>query len=193
MPNKYNPITKPFIMILKSFKNPNFNADLYIHSIVLFTFLTLLFVIYLMQVASDSFKSNIGDLLETSMRPQMNKIKEHPLIKNNIFGLNLKGIMNKIDVPDKYTDNNTYNIKKTLLLINIILWVFIIAVIIIFNMTSCNSQIHWKEIAIQTTITFACIGLIEFMFLKFVILKVVPIEPSYLVTNLFEKTKKKFD
>ena len=193
MPPKYNPITKPFVMILKSFKNPNFNADLYIHSIVLFTFLTILFVVYLMKVTNDGFKSSIGKLLETSMRPQLDKVKEHPLIKNNVFGLNLKGLINKINDPDKYIDNNTFNIKKTLLLINIILWVFIIAVIIIFNMTSCNSQIHWKELAILTTITFACIGLIELMFIKFVILKIVPIEPSYLVNNLLEKTKKKFE
>jgi hypothetical protein len=190
MPNFYN-LLKPFKIIKDSFINPNFNADLYIHSLVLFTFLTVLFIAYLMKVSTDSFKLNIGTLLENSIKPYIDTIKENPLIKNNI--INLKGLINNINTPDKYTENNTYNIKKILLLINILLWVFIIGFIIIFNKTSCNSNINWVEIAITTSITFICIGFIEFIFLKFIIMKIQPIEPSFLVKELLEKTKHKFN
>ena len=194
MPNFYN-LLKPFKMIENPFTNPDFNTDLYVHSLVLFTFLTLLFVVYLMKLTTNSFKSSINNLLEQSIKPEIDKLKKTSLIKSNIFNLNLnlKGLMNKIDTPDKYIENNTYNIKKMLLIINVLLWVFIIGFVIIFNINSCDSKINWIELIISTIITFAFIGFIEFIFLIFIIMKFIPIEPSYLSQKILEKTKQKFN
>ncbi len=174
------------------FKNPTFIADVYIHSLILFTFLTVLFTFLIIKLSKDSFKSELEHVLG-NLKPTFDNIKETPIFKYNMLDINFKNIIDKTHEDDVYVKKNNDENNNMMILINVLFWVFIIFTIILFNYNCSQSgKIDWLEILIQNVIIFSVIGLIEFLFLKLVIIKFVPVKPSFLITKTFELVKEKF-
>ena len=198
------------------FTDPTFISDIYIHTLILFTFLTCLFIFYIVKISKDGFKSHIGEILD-KMEPKINKINIGDLIQNddfdmslkelinsdvfkeNIVDINFKNLINKTDDEDKFVKLNNDNINKTLIVVNILLWVFIISIVILYNRVihghkSCSiyDKINWMEELVQNTIVFSVIGGLELIFLNNIIVKFVPIKPSFLTTYGLDRIKNKF-
>ncbi len=196
--------------------DPTFISDIYIHTLILFTFLTCLFIFYIVKLSKDGFKGHIGEMLD-KMKPKIEKINIGNLIQNedfdmnlkelinsstfkeNIVDINFKNLINKIDDEDKFVKLNNTNINKTLILVNVLLWIFIILIIFLYNKVihghaSCRiyDKINWVEEVIQNTIVFSVIGGLELIFLNNIIVNFIPIKPSFLATYGLEQIKKKF-
>jgi hypothetical protein len=202
--------------MLGIFTDPTFLSDIYIHTLILFTFLTCLFAFYIIKLSTDGFKSHIGDILD-NLKPKIEKLNVNtffqnsnidislkefinsPGVKTSLIDINLKNIIDKTDVEDKFVKQNNKNINNSLVLINVLLWVFIISIVLLYNglirshkECSVYDKINWVEEIIQNTIIFSVIGAIEFIFLMTIIIKFIPVEPSFITKYSLERIKNKF-
>jgi len=182
----------------KSLTNPTFLTDIYIHTLILFTFLSSLFFFYIVDLSMNAFKNHIDEIIH-GMSDKLFKLKETSFIKNNILNLNLKKLIDKKHEEDEFVKQNNKNIKSSIILVNVLLWVFIISIVILYNKLihghkECSKydKIDWVEEIIQNTIVFSVIGIIEFIFLTNIIIKFIPVEPSFIVSYGLEQLKKKF-
>ncbi len=198
------------------FTDPTFISDIYIHTLILFTFLTCLFMFYIVKISKVGFNNHLGDILD-KMKPKIDKMNIGDLIQNsdidlslkdlvnssifkeNIMDINFKNLINKIDDEDKFVKLNNDNINKTLILINVLLWIFIISIVFLYNRlihghASCSiyDKINWVEEIIQNIIVFSVIGGIELIFLNNIIVNFIPVKPSFIATYGLEQIKKKF-
>ncbi len=184
--------------ISEIFTDPTFLSDIFIHTLILFTFLTCLFIYYILGLSITGFKNNISILID-KLKPKLNNIKEHPIIKENVLNINFKNIIKKTDEEDKYVKNNNNNIKTSLLVINVLLWVFILSIVILYNIlihshAECAKydKINWMEELIQNSIIFTIIGIIELVFFNTVIMNYIPVEPSFITKYGLDRLKNKF-
>ncbi len=193
-----------------------FISDIYIHTLILFTFLTFLFMFYIVKISKDGFNFHIGEILD-NMKSNIDNINigdlikyknidmslkefiNNSTIKNNIIDINFKNLINKINEEDKFVKLNNQNINRTLILINVLLWVFIISIVFLYNRVihghkSCSvyNKIDWMEELIQNTIVFSVIGAIELIFLQTIIVNFSPVEPSFITKYSIEQIKNKF-
>lgn len=184
--------------LLESLTNPTFLTDIYIHTLILFTFLSCLFFFYIVDLSTNAFKSHIGEIIY-GMRDKLFKLKETSFIKNNILNLNLKKLIDKQHEEDDFVKQNNKNIKSSIILVNVLLWVFIISIVVLYNLLihshkECSKydKINWIEEIIQNSIIFSVIGIIELFFLMNIIIKFIPVEPSFIVNYGLKKLKAKF-
>ena len=189
--------------ILKTFTHlltdPTFISDIYIHTLILFTFLSCLFIFYIVKLSTTGFKHHISTILD-EFKPSFEQIKENPVFKYNIFNINFENLINNKDVEDKYVEKNNKNITSTLILLNVLLWVFIISIIVLYNTVVLSYDttirkhrtIDWVEELIQNIIIFSVIGAIEILFLNLIIVKFIPVEPSFISSKALEMIKNKF-
>ncbi len=180
--------------IKELFTDPTYVSDIYIHTLILFTFLSCLFIFFIVDLSTNSFRGHIGEMIEHSLNPHINKLKENPFFKNKIVELNIQNIINNTNKEDPYVKINNESIKTSLIIVNVLLWVFIVITVILFN-NLCHDELHidWIEEAIQNGIIFSLIGAIEFIFLTFVIVKFIPVEPSFISQNFLSRIKTKFE
>ncbi len=180
-----------FFEALKNlFNNTTFIADIYVHSMILFTFLSFLFIFYITKISQNSFNAEADHVVEI-LKKSIDKMKEKPIINEAVSLLNLKNLVKNTNVEDKYVKRSNESIKSNIIITNILLWTFIILLIIIVN-TTCNKHIDWKELIIQNFIIFSVIGILEIIFLNFIIIKYIPVEPSYITNKFMEIIKNKF-
>ncbi len=172
------------------FNNTTFVADIYVHSMILFTFLSFLFIFYIQQLSKSSFNSEADHVIDI-LKIKIDELKKKPIVNQGLAFLNLKNLIKKTDVEDKYVQKNNDSIKSNLIITNILLWSFIIILIIIVN-TTCTKHIDWKELAVQNFIIFGVIGLIEVVILNSIIVKYIPVEPSYITNKFMDIIKQKF-
>ncbi len=180
-----------FFEALKNlFNNTTFIADIYIHSMILFTFLSLLFIFFIQKLSINGFNNEVDHGISL-LNTRIDKIKDKPIVKQGLAFINLENIIKNTHVEDKYVKKNNDSIKSNLIIVNILLWFFITLLIIIINNT-CSKHIDWKELAIQNFIIFSVIGAIEVIFLNLIIVKYIPVEPSYISNKFLEIIRDKF-
>ncbi len=93
------------------------------------------------------------------------------------------------DQPEKVREINNKNIFKSLYMF---ITIFIVVFIIIIGISKllCH-KLPIKEILIENVIIFTGIGVVEFLFFYYIILKFIPTKPSFIASYTIESIKKK--
>jgi len=172
----------------KSFSDVNFNINLILHSLILFTFLTLFFTFFISKVSTQVFNDEISHLTEQSIGDKINSIKDNTIVKNTIGVLPIDKLIASYKNPDKAAAMNNKGLLNTVFFVNVLLWVGLIIVIIILKY-NCKSELHLKEILLENAAIFSIVGIIEFLFFTRIALKFVPVQPSF-ISNQFLKSVK---
>ena len=68
--------------------------------------------------------------------------------------------------------------------------VIIFILVIALNKALCH-DVPLKHIIIENLIIFTGIGVVEFMFFKYIILKYIPIKPSFMLEYILDSAKKR--
>jgi hypothetical protein len=111
-----------------------------------------------------------------------NTVEQELLINN----LPLDKISKYYDGVDKTVDAMNKGLLNSLWISNVILWVcFLIGTFLIHDIYN----LHIKDIVIENILTFALIGVAEYLFFTQIGLKFVPVEPSF-ISNQFLDTSK---
>ena len=149
--------------------------DFFIHSLILFTFLSLFYYYYSSELSKDKFEKEIETIID-----------KNEIIYEIMWRLEFDNNYN-INVPkmmDPNTQSNNQMIFNYLLYTNIILWI-----ILIFAIINMNINMNINNLLFSNVITFIIIGLGEFLFFKYVILEYKPVSQSFIRQKFIEKLK----
>jgi len=177
-----------FEILKNSFTDVNFNINLILHSLILFTFLTLFFTFFISKVSTQVFNDEISNLTEHSLGDKINSIKDNTLVKNTMDILPIDKLIANYEKPDKAADMSNKGLLNTVFFVNILLWLGLIIVIILLKY-NCNSELNIKEILLENAAIFSVVGIIEYFFFTRIALKFVPVQPSFISKQFLESVK----
>jgi len=169
----------------------NFGTNIYVHMLFLFTILSSLFIFVISKISSDVINHEITNIVNDNITDYYKDLKENDKqnVKNMLNMAPLELLSRYYDQPEKVRETNNNNVFKTLYtLITVFILVFII--IIAISKLLCH-KLPIKEILIENLIIFSGIGVVEFLFFYYIILKFIPTKPSFIVSYTIESIKKK--
>lgn len=185
----------PTSFVLKEAKqritNINFNVDLFMHFIILFSFLTILFIYLISKLSSDAFNSEVGHLLKEIIEKNTETMKKDPSFEYNSKLLPLDKLhkMFKKQEPTVKTHND--DLIYLIVTINTLLWLFFIVLLFVLKY-NCDSNLNLKEIIFENLVLFTFVGFVEYLFFTKIALKFIPVEPSFISKQFLDALKNKF-
>jgi len=175
-------------IIKKTFIDVNFYTNLYLHSLILFIFLSILFITFISKVSTNAFNKEISELAEKQIHNNISSLNKDPTINNIKKYLSFDKILKYYDKPEiaaKYKNDGIFN---TLLMLNGVLCLFFIILVLILKYLT-NTELHIKDILIENTCAFLFIGIAEYYFFTKIAMKFIPVEPSFITKEFIEKIK----
>ena len=164
--------------------NINFSVNYITHAFILFSFLSIFFIFYMSKIIKGAFDTEMSDIIENIFNSINNKI---PVNSFNKFNLN--ALINIFSKPDEKSGLHNDLLIKSLIIVNIILWIGLISVICILK--SFTTDLDMTHILIENAIIFSIVGVVEYLFFTAIALKFVPVEPSFIKKQAIEILKKK--
>jgi len=169
----------------------NFSMNLFVHVIFLFTILSVLFMFVISKLSSDAINNELIDLVNDNVNNHYNNfnLEQKNVFKNLLNYIPLEKLSKFYAQPEKVRDTNNKHVFSSMKL-TMLLLVILLVIIIVVSRLLCH-QIPMKHIIIENLIIFAGIGVVEFLFFKNIILKYVPVQPSFIMSYLFNSVKNK--
>jgi len=156
----------------------NIICNYFVHSIILFTFLSIFFIFYITKLEKSAFIHEIINLIDNTM-------KSFKLPFNIPNGLDLNKLIQLYSKPDQTTEIYNDLLMKSLIIVNILLWIGLIIVISILKYYNWDT-LELSVILLENFLIFIFIGIIEFLFFTRVAFKFVPVEPSFMKSQLIK-------
>lgn len=170
----------------------NFSTNVYLHVVILFTILGVLYIKLISKVTADAVNHEISDLATDSIDTFYNKLS--PENKDNVKlvlkNLQLERVSKVYSEEDKVRKYNNENVFRSIRM-TIVLFIIILLIIIVVSKLLCHN-IPMKHLLIENIVIFLFVGVVEFSFFKYIILKYIPVEPSFITTYMLEKLKSYF-
>lgn len=166
----------------------NFVVNLFLHLLILFTFLIVFFQFYLVQISRNNAEHEISVIVKDLVR---NAVKVDPKlfqILNTVIPLPLKQLRQEFDRAEPSTQVNNEWLIRTLNIMTILFWVVFVVFVYILSQR-CDEKIHFKELIIENVLVFSVVGVVEVLFFLKVALKYVPIQPSETVKYIENDVK----
>jgi len=176
--------------MFENIQNYNFLINLLLHSLILFTFLTLFFIFFISKVSKKAFNNEIGHQIDNALNKVVPKLKENKmfnLIKDNI---NIKSLLDRYKDADKKVQKKNNSLIKNLVIVNIVLWICFI--LFVRHITSIRNDIDLLTIIGENLIVFSFVGIAEYYFFTRIALKFIPVEPSFISKQFLEELKSQF-
>lgn len=170
----------------------DFSTNVYLHVVILFTILGILYMKLISKVSSDEVNNQISDLATDNIDKFYDKLSPEnksnaKTILNNLPLERLSKLYYQEDPVRAYNNENVFrSIRMT-----IVLFIIILLIIIVVAKLLCHN-IPMKHLIIENIVIFIFVGIVEFSFFKYIILKYVPIQPSFISTYMLEKLKSYF-
>ena len=162
-------------------------ANILVHVIILFSFLSIFFFMYISRVESEAFKNELGDMI----RDRLNDIlTENPDITLGL--VELKPYIERFIV--KYSTESKESMQRNIMLkflavFTVLIILGIILTIVITVSIECKEKIHIGEIIVENIIIFTFIGMVEYMFFTRVASKYIPVMPSLMINTILDTIK----
>jgi len=156
----------------------NIICNYFIHSFILFTFLTLFFIFFIAKLAKEIFNKEIKELISNAM-----KLFKLPFNLPNNFNLNK--LINVLSDPDLNTKIYNELLLNSLTIVNILLWAGLIIVVGILKWYNWNT-LELSVIVLENLLIFSVVGIIEYLFFTRIAFKFIPVEPSFIKSQLIQ-------
>lgn len=175
--------------ILNSFSDVNFNINILLHGLILFSILSALFTFVISKISTDAFNEEIlhiinGKLKNPILIDKIQKFKKKYMISDAILD---KLIIN-FSVPTKIVGVYNKSLSKNLLCINILLWIFFIILVTVLKY-NCKKDLHIGKIIGENFIIFLFVGILEIAFFFKIALKFIPVKPSFISKQFLQSLK----
>lgn len=164
------------------------SLNVLIHVIILFTFLSALFFIYISKVEGAAFRNELGDIIENGI----DKLAaNNPELIGNFQGL--EPIIDKLipiyNKPSQYVMQHNITVKFTAVFVILILFAVILTIVLVESL-DCKRNVGISRLVVENVIIFAFIGIVEFVFFTKVAIKYVPTPPSLLSKTIVDAIKR---
>ena len=170
------------------------SLNIMLHSIILLTFLTVFFFVFISVQERNAFQNELSSLIDTYFTTTLNKIPRDEVIDK------LKNIIPQLDsIKEVYSQDTSFTTERNLLVKFsagfIILLLVTIALTIIFTLLAgCDKSMKGlKFIILENIIIFMFIGMIEYMFFTRIAIHYIPSSPSLLISTIIDKLKDELD
>ncbi len=168
-------------------------VNIVIHCIILFSFLSLFFYLYIANVAEKAMTKEIGKLIEEMIDSKMDKLSYEDKVKavNSLRMMPLQSLLKRYEKKDPLKEeNNTYNkLTAGIIVLGMIAVLFVMIMTYTYR---CNTDIHLEHILIENAAVFTFVMAIEFLFFFFIARNYIPIKPSMITTQIVERIKTNF-
>ena len=169
-----------------------FALDIMIHTLILFTFLSIFFFMYVSKIEKNAFESEIGDLIEKTITNMLDKNKTNAkIVLSDGKGI-LTNLQNLYTMPSNYSRERNTLVKFSAIFIIVLLICCILSIIITLKV-DCGQNVHMGHIIIENILVFICIGIIEFWFFSNVAIKYIPTSPSLMIDTMITALKKELN
>jgi len=174
----------------KTSSNFEFGINVTFHVLILFTFLTVFFLLFISKLAKSSFENQIGDLIDSNFDKAFYNLDESS--KRKLYMIldksQLDKLREKYNQPSDYVKEHNKWITISAIAISVVGVLGLIMILyLIYN--SCGKCVPLTHIITENIITFIFIGLVEYLFFVNVAFKFVPASPSLLTNSLINKFK----
>jgi hypothetical protein len=175
-----------------------FRINFFLHVLIMLTFLSVFFYIFLSKELDMVFNSKLDDQIKNFPKllpPQYN-------LNNNINNLNLNmtgkfliketldNYKKRYDAPDVKAKIMNNSLIRNLFLVVGVLWVLFVIYIIVVKFL-LNHQINIFHIILENLVTFAIIGYAEYYFFMNYALNYPPCTENYISTQMINVLKAK--
>lgn len=172
-------------------KSTYIGLNITVHIIILFSFLSLFFFLYVSKIEEQAFKDEIGDVIEKNVQSALEKRRNIalPLVRDAVPFLQYAKIQHT--GPEQASLKQNFFVKfsagfTVLLLVGICLS-------IILTLTfDCNKKVPVSEILLENTATFILVGILEFLFFTRIAMKFVPAPPTLMLKTIINRFKETF-
>lgn len=169
----------------------DFVINIAMHVLILFSFLSIFFSFYITKISKDAFNAHISEMLEKSLGPSIATLKQSPQMNQLLNIIPYDKLRQLYGSSNKLIDQQNNNLFNQILMINIFLWTGFIMMILTLTFT-CNKDLPITKILIENLLTFTFIGIIEYLFFTTIIMKYIPILPSFMYQEFLTKLKTMF-
>jgi hypothetical protein len=167
-----------------------FMINIFVHVIILFGFLTLLFNFVISKVMVSAFQNEIGHIIHDNLGKEL-KDKYNQLgdqTKNILKSINLTKLENELKKPSKYVQLQNAWIKRSAVVVTFILAMMVAMMIFLVKYT-CNTCVPIFDIIKENIVVFTFIGIVEYMFFTKIAMKFIPAPPSLMVKTFIDALK----
>jgi hypothetical protein len=163
------------------------SVNILVHVIILFSFLSLFFFMYISKVESAAFKNELGGLVSEKINELLDDnpelIEQLEPVKGNIAS-----IASLYNSPSETTVQRNISLKF-LSAFTVIALMGILLTIVLTLSLECGESVNLTHILIENVVIFICIGIVEYMFFTRVAIKYVPVVPSTMTNTLLQTFK----
>jgi hypothetical protein len=171
----------------------NIISDLGVHALILFTFLTSFFLLYVSKLSVNELKEQLSNLIENDLGQMIreNKNKHKNLLEGPLNMLPYKKLKEYYSKKDPFQEMNNSWLKESLIITNLSLFIIVIGSIFLISYI-CSLKVDIMELIQINVLTFLGIGIVEYLFFTRVALNYVPTPPSLLLDTIINNTKNYF-
>lgn len=171
-------------------------TDIGIHILILWTFLSAFFFLYISRIERNAFENEFGDIIADNVPDILTKldIQTGGVVKRALqANSGTLNILHKIyDKPDPLVQSYNNWLMLIAFAISLIMFVMIGTGVAIYG-SSCklpkSKQIPLPKIIVKNIITFLLVGMIEALFFLLIAARFTPSQPSQLVNNMISRIK----
>lgn len=168
---------------------PNFILDISIHSLILFTFLSMFYYFYSARLSQTNFNEEIYNIIDSNIDKEGQNYNYNNIYKKNT-DIALSHLAKDSEKEDPITFKNNIEIFDILLYTNIILWSILVITVLSIKDTY---EFNYTNLLIANISTFIIIGIAEFLFFTQVITKYIPVKKSFISKNFIDDMKDKIN
>jgi hypothetical protein len=173
---------------LKSIKhtsNTSIIFSSFLHALILFTILSVLFIYVISVLEKNAFKTEINKNIDNTLPKALEMNDKNGQIKVMLQQLPLDKLSKIYQKPSESVVIYNYWLKTTMI-ICIIAGLIGIIISSLFLYFTCNRRIPFWYILLENIIIFTVVGLFEAYFFLTIAFKYVPVPPSLLINRLYE-------
>jgi hypothetical protein len=171
----------------------NIISDLGVHALILFTFLTSFFLMYVSKLSVEELKGQLNNIIENDLGQMIreNKEKYKELLSQPLNMIPYNKLKTYYSKEDPFQKMNNSWLKESLLITNFGLFIIVIGSIFLIS-NICTLKIDIMDLIKINVLTFLGIGIVEYLFFTRVALNYVPTPPSLLLDTIIRNTKNYF-
>jgi hypothetical protein len=174
---------------LKHTSNTSIIFSAFLHALILFAILSMLFLLVISVLETKAFKSEINKNLDKTLPQALQDHNDGGVLKQTLKDLPLDKMEKLYDQPsDAVKIYNSW--LKTTMIICIVAGLIGMIISSLFLYFTCNKRIPFWFIVAENIAIFTAVGIFEAYFFLKIGFKYIPVPPSLLIERLYADLKK---
>ena len=175
------------ISCLPTNNTQNMIFNIGIHVTILFTILTIFFILVISKVSHNAINHEFVNLMDDKLKPHINEVfRKTPQLIPFTSHISSSKLFTNEDITVKYNNKWQY-ITMYMTIAFLIILTTLYPLILKYT---CNKCIPIKDIIILNITIFVFIGIVEYMFFTHIAMKFIPVKPSVITVSLLDDLKR---